>query len=370
MKNSEPKNILVIKLCCIGDLVFLLPSLRAIKSTYPEAKLTYLSSSWIKELVEQIVYVDNIIVYDAPFLKNSFYKKIISTINLCLELRSKKFDTTFIFHRNAFFSLFCWLAGIKQRYGFNNKLSIFLTDGAKFDSNKYEAERYLDVISMFGIKSENKNGEFEPSELNIKLVNKKLLEYSVKENDILIGIIPGGGENPGTSMSIKRWEPENYSDLCEKILANSDNKIVLLGSNTDKNLCEDIKRYVKLYQDRILNLAGEFSLGELPALLKRCNSVIGVDTGPVHIASAVGAKTLFLFGPSDPRLVAPKNSKSGYIWKQVYCSPCYTPDSVTQKKNFVGNTFVCRTGTHECMKNISVEEVYQKFKYLQDENTN
>lgn len=367
MKNNEPKNILVIKLCCIGDLVFLLPTLQAIKSSYPKVKLTYLCSSWIKELVEQVSYVDEIIVYDAPFQKKQFLKNISSTIKIFSEIRSKKYDTSFIFHRDPLFSLFCWLAGIKQRYGFKNKLSFLLNDDAKFDSNKYEAKRYLDVISKFGIKTENKHGEFEPSELNIKLVNEKLLEYSVKENDTLIGIIPGGGENPGTSMSIKRWYPEKYSDLCKKILENSDNKIILVGNDSDKSLCEAIKRDVGIAQIRIIDLAGKFSLGELPALFKRCGLVIGVDTGPVHIANAVGVKTLFLFGPSDPRLVAPINNKSHYIWKRVHCSPCYTPDSVTQKKNFIGNAFVCRTGTHECMKNISVEEVYQKFKFLQDD---
>ncbi|MDI6803211.1 MAG: glycosyltransferase family 9 protein [Bacteroidota bacterium] len=370
MKNNDPKKILVIKLCCIGDLVFLLPALRDIKNTYPQAKLTYLCSSWIKELVEQVSYVDDVIVYDAPFLKKSFIKKIQSTIKLFFEIRSKKIDVVFIFHRNALFSLFCWLAGIKQRLGFENKLSFLLTDEVNFDSTKFEAERYLDVIAKFGIKSADEPGEFEPSELNIKLVNEKLFKYSLKENDSLIGIIPGGGENPGTSMSIKRWYPENYSDLCGQILANGDYKIILVGSTSDKDLCEGIRGNAKFYKDRIINLAGEFSLGELPALLKRCNLVIGVDTGPAHIANAVGVKTLFLFGPSDPRLVAPKNSKSLYIWKQVECCPCYTPDTVIQKKNFVGNIFVCRTGTHECMKNILVDEVYLSFRYLQDKNNN
>lgn len=370
MKKNKPNKILVIKLCCIGDLVFLLPSLRAIKNTYPDAELAYLCSSWIKELVEQVSDVDEIIVYDAPFLKKSLIKKIQSTIKLFFDIRSKKFDTVFIFHRNILFSVFCWLAGIKQRLGFENKLSFLLTDEVKFDSTKYEAERYLDVISKFGISERGETAELAPSELNIMLVNEKLLKYSLKDTDTLIGIIPGGGENPGTSMSIKRWYPENYSKLCEQILANSDYKIVIFGSGSDKNLCEDIKRDVKLYQNRIINLAGEFSLGELPAFLKRCNLVIGVDTGPVHVASAVGVKTLFLFGPSDPRLVAPNISKSFFIWKQVHCSPCYTPDSVIQKKNYVGNVFVCRTGTHECMKNISVDEVFQKFKYLNDKNTN
>ncbi len=360
MKKNEPNKILVIKLCCIGDLVFLLPSLRAIKSSYPNAKLIYLCSSWIKELVDQVSYVDEIIVYDGPFLKNSFLKKIISTLNLFFEIRSKKFDVVFIFHRNALFSLFCWLAGIKHRLGFENKLSFLLTNEVKFNSTKYEADRYLDVIAKHGIGSTAENAELVPSELNVKKVNEKLLEFSINEKDNLIGIFPGGGENPGTSMSIKRWYPENYSELCIRILANSDSKIILLGNNNDNNLCEDIRSDVKFYQDRIVNLAGKFSLGELPALLKRCSFVIGVDTGPLHIASVVGAKTLFLFGPSDPRLVAPKTSNSIFIWKQVHCSPCYTPDSVTQKKNFVGNTFVCRTGTHECMKNITVDEVYQK----------
>ena len=109
-----------------------------------------------------------------------------------------------------------------------------------------------------------------------------------------------------------------------------------------------------------------------PELISVCNYFISGDTGPLHIAAAFGVSTLSLFGPSDPRLVAPENSdeskaKHMYIWSHPECSPCYTPETAINKKHSMywkGNNFICWTGTNECIKNISIEEVFNELKYM------
>ena len=101
-------------------------------------------------------------------------------------------------------------------------------------------------------------------------------------------------------------------------------------------------------------------------LISICKIFVSGDTGPLHIASAFGVNTISLFGPSDPRLVAPvtKNvddSENIYIWKKPECSPCYTPETaidMSNSKYWRGNKFICYMGEHVCMKSITVEEVF------------
>jgi lipopolysaccharide heptosyltransferase II len=360
---SNYKKILIVKLCCIGDAVFITPLLRGLRSSFPSAEISYLASGWIKNIVEQVHYVDRVITYDAPF-KNGMLCKLKDTINLIKELRKNKYDVVIIGHRNPFFSIVGLLAGINVRVGFSSKYCWLLTHTTKFDPSSYEIDRYLNLLKLLGIKYESQRTEIHPLEDEIKLVKEKLVEYNIGEKCKIVGLFPGGGENPGTSMSIKRWDLDSYVELSKLILKNSSSVIFLLGGNDDERLNKSIETKIGTLEARVFNLTGKFGLRSLPALLQRCSVVVGGDSGPVHIAAAVGTPTIFLFGPSDPRLVAPKNSNSVYLWKQVSCSPCYTPTTVQDKKNFDGKTFFCWTGTKECLESISVGEVYNTLTSL------
>jgi ADP-heptose:LPS heptosyltransferase len=112
-----------------------------------------------------------------------------------------------------------------------------------------------------------------------------------------------------------------------------------------------------------------FSLREMVALGSRCILFIGGDSGPTHLIAATGAPTISLFGPTDPRLVAPRGKQQIYLWKQPPCAPCYTPETVIQRQYFKGKTFICHTGTLECMKLLTVDEVWDvAMKFLSSDN--
>lgn len=351
----QPSRILIIKLCCIGDVIFLTPTLRALRQALPDAHIAFLGSSWVKDVLANVPYIDQTILFDAPY-RESKLQRLRETFQFVLQLRRECFDTIIVAHRTPVFATLGWLAGIKTRVGFSDKPSRFLTRAVPFDANRYEVNRYLDLVSTLGIESSDTTTHLAPRAEDIASVAQKLTACGIEKDAPLVGLFPGGGENPGTSMPIKRWYPENYAALCRRLAASHAGAITLLGGPTDKELNASIQSSVS--ELNTINLAGEFSLRELPALMQRCRVVVGGDTGPLHMAAAVGTPTVFLFGPSDPRLVAPTQPNSVYLWKQPPCSPCYTPDSVMNKSNFNGKDFGCRTGTHECLRDLGVEDVY------------
>jgi ADP-heptose:LPS heptosyltransferase len=179
-----------------------------------------------------------------------------------------------------------------------------------------------------------------------------------------IGVLAGGGDNPGTSMHIKRWDLQNYADLSKRLLDEFPVSLFLLGGVSERELNDDLIELIGVSPGRLTNLAGRVPLAMLPAFLQRMKCVIGGDSGPLHLAAAVGTPTVILFGPSDPRLVAPLQKNSVHVWKRVHCSPCYTPETVLQKKYLVGNKFVCWTGTRECLNSLTVEEVYDVMRKM------
>lgn len=350
----HPQNILVMKLCCLGDLIFLTPTLRALHNAFPESRITMLISKWVEPIVQCMPYVDDYIVFDAPY-SGTPSQKVTSTLTLIGELRKRRFDLILLGHRNRFFAILSALTGAKTRAGFGNQL--LLTHSAEFDPTIHEVDRYLSIIDKLGIERSGTETELLPNKNDREYVTELLAERKARTDRMLIGVFPGGGENPGTSMVIKRWYPQYYAELINRLIAQFDCEVVLIGSKTEWELAEFIRGSVK-NAGNVFNLAGKPNLRQLIALEARCSLFIGGDSGPTHIAAAVGTPSVMLFGPSDPRLVAPRGAHHRYAWKQPTCSPCYTPVSALDKKNMKGKEFVCWTGTHECMKNMSIEHVF------------
>lgn len=164
-------------------------------------------------------------------------------------------------------------------------------------------------------------------------------------------------------MIIKRWGPERYAKLILSLYTELHLAPMMLGGKTDRKTIEEIVGMLPS-EIPILNAVDVGGLGEVCGFLKRCSVVIGGDTGPVHMAAALGVPSVMIFGPSDPRLVAPFGDIHRSVWKRVPCSPCYTPSSVLNKSNYEGNNFVCWTKTHECLTLIGVEEVITAVKQV------
>lgn len=349
---EDVKKILVVKLCCFGDIVFITPALCALRARFPNAEITLLYSDWVKDLIPYLPYIDKSIKIKNPFEKNRL-KLLFNGFMILKKLRKEKFDMAFLGHRNDLFGLLLKASGIKYRLGFSG--TKHLNYQAEFNSNIKESKRYLKILEKVGIFDcdETLLLKRKKSKAELKQIN------GFKQDDFIIGIFPFGGINPGTEMDIKRWALHKYFELAAKIKAEfHGSKIIIFeGKLPGEYIKTEIDKDIKIDKIDI-------------DLISMCDIFISNDTGPLHIASGFGVHTFGIYGPSDPNLVAPESVNSVIhknIWLNIACSPCYTPETARDKSNhkyWRDNKFICYMNDNACLRDLTVEFVYEEFRKL------
>lgn len=272
IEPDKIKNILVIRDDRFGEFLLNIPALRAIKETYPRAKLSLLVSPYVKELAGYIPYVDEVISYAAEGIS----------------LKKRKFDIAIMLNPSKKFNIATFLAGIPVRVGYNRKWGFLLNkkmEDKKCLGVKHEIEYNLELVGLIGAKTEDKS-----LGLNVKpeIINNLLNSSGIVNSDILIAV------HPFTSDPIKQWRQEYFIELANKLIAEFNLKVIIIGGRG-----EDSRPYDNL-NNRIINLVGKTTLVELAALLKRSVLLISADSGPVHLACCVGTPVIAIFRDDIP----------------------------------------------------------------------
>ncbi|MBI5048547.1 MAG: lipopolysaccharide heptosyltransferase II [Deltaproteobacteria bacterium] len=354
-------KILIIKLGAIGDLLMTTPAIRALKKAYPTTHISLLAGKSSKmtvngnQYIDELIECDDYIIYKARFLQKARY-----ALSLFYLLRKKKFDAVIVFHRDWRFNFFAFLCGIPERVGFDrNGEGRFLTKKVMVIGIKHNIDQYLEVVKAIGIHDDGRDMDFAISKEAENVADKMLQTGGVGKGDIVIGILAGGASNIKTDMPIKRWPLENYIELSNQMAADGC-KVILLGAESDRPNADAILKHVPEGLNRgrvshnILDLTGKTTLEETAAVMKRCNLIVAHDSGPMHLASAVGVPVISIFGPTDPREYYPLSPNSYYFWnvENIKCAPCYKDGEFPDCQNPI------------CMNAVTVEQVYQKIGEL------
>ncbi len=310
LRKSTPNKILVIKSGAIGDVLMTTPFLRALRKRFPTAEIDYLTSKESAEVLEGNKNISQVIAAESSdFHSLNLFKK-----NKLLKIiRRSQYDFCFILDKSQLANLFILFTGIPVRIGFDRFGEGFANNvNVKYGELKYEINYYLELSYLTGAK-EDKNKNLE---LNLTIEDKKFAEEIFKKNKIknAICIAPGGGKNPGVGIDSTRIWPEK--DFIELINMLKNSKVILIGGEKDKELCDRISKSITSeLRKKVLNLAGQTSLKESAAVMQKCSCVITNDAGPMHIASAVNKKVISIFGPTHPLRKAPLHKESKWIWK-------------------------------------------------------
>ncbi|MBS1493088.1 MAG: glycosyltransferase family 9 protein [Bacteroidetes bacterium] len=349
MPKQEIKNILIIKLCCLGDVVFFTPVIENLRTNYPGAKITLLAANWLKPLIPYLKFIDEVIYYEGPY-ESSGLKKVFNTIKTIFALRNNKYDLAVLGHRNNFYGLFAKLSGIKIRLGFNG--TKHLTHSVDFDKYTHTTDKNISMLEPLGLPMKNNGTSLK----RVKTKEEIKKEQGIPSDKKIIGIFPFGGINPGTDMDIKRLDFNNFVTVINNSANESSDNLVIVfeGRDSAEKINPDIK-----FTSNVIKKTIDIDL------ISICNVFVCGDTGPLHIAAAFGISTVAIFGPSDADFVKPLTSVNSsaehiLIWKKPYCSPCYNPVTAAQRDNpkyWQNGVFRCHTGTLECMKTITIEEV-------------
>jgi lipopolysaccharide heptosyltransferase II len=344
---SEPEGILLIKLCCIGDVLKTTPVLKALRERFPDARIGYLISPWAKDAILTNPHLDEIILFNAPFERNPL-KVFLETLSKLRKLR--KYEWAFVFHRSPKAAILARVAGIREIVGFVDKGdNRFLTVPVKFQHDNHEIERYVHLARAMGVEVKDKVPRIYLND-SLRDRARDLLKEAGLDGKPFVAIHPGGGKNPGKFMPIKRWFPDRFADLASTLTKDHGVNVLWVGGREDHDVVYEIEKKLSV---KTYSLVGKTTFLELAAVLEKSSLFLGGDSGPLHIAAAVGTKTVGIYGPSDPKLIAPPNANHWVVREDLPCSPCYVSESA--HKDFSR----CPIGTHECMKKITLKDVLE-----------
>jgi lipopolysaccharide heptosyltransferase II len=344
-KENNHKRILIFNVNWLGDVLFSTAAIRNIRYNFPDSFIACVIPSRCYYILEGNPHLDEIIIYD----EKDRHKSSLSKLSFVRTLKEKKFDKVFLLHRSFSRALICRLAGVPERIGYHTKKRGFLlTHKIKAPNPKamHRIDYYLYLLEKAGLKIEDRYPEFFIEDEAFKYVEDFLKKNTVKENDFLVAINPGGNWFP------KRWPQDYWASLADRLTEELGAKVMITGSYSDISLAKDIQASMKT---KPIIACGAFNLKQFGALCKRLDAFITADTGPLHIANTVGAKNIFaIFGPTSSLITGPYPSKNVFILqKDVNCKiPCY---EVKCKDN-------------RCMKAITPHEVIEKIKLLKVTN--
>ena len=347
---QPPTSILILKPCCLGDVLLATPVVAALRRAFPEARIDFGVGSWARPMVAGNPHLDGLL--DTGPVGSGAYS-LRDYLRLAQELRAGRYEICFVLDRSPLLSFLPFLAGVPNRVGLDSAGRGFSLTVPVPVSPKHEAELYLDTVRALGLKVERPRLEFYPSEEDRRRAEELLFVYPAlpKCQAPVVVMHPGGGANPGMTISAKRWPPERFAALADRFLAEGAH-VFLVGGPDDVEIAAWIKSAMPrsgTLRQAPADLTGRLSWGQLGALLECSDLFIGHDTGAMHLAVAAGVPVVALFGPSDPRLYGPYGGRSVALWHEVGCNPCF------QKGRWNEN---CRL--FKCIEAITVEEVWDK----------
>lgn len=321
------KDFLLLKPGAIGDLLHLTPVIRQLKKRYPKAGISILvSSQATKSIFVNNPYVDKIFVYE----KKGLHKKFIDFLNLCREIKKEGYDIILNFQRS---NLRLWFL-------------IFYLNAKKVLVYQKDEKKHAVINHLETLRALNIDLNLDDIALDLFLDNESEIfaENFFKLNNMVDKKVIA--LNPGASHSVNRWSVTHFASLINLVENNSTLKVILIGGREDLHLAEEI---IKISESKdVINLVGKINLLELGSILKRCKILVTGDTGPMHIATAVGTKVIALFGAADPKRTGPVGNGHIVIQaKDVKCVPC-------RKRKCKNSHYL------ECMKKITPEDVFNK----------
>jgi ADP-heptose:LPS heptosyltransferase len=302
-KTGKIDKILLIKFGNIGDVIMTVPAIRAVRKKFPDAKITILTSNRTCGLYEQYSYIDKVInegfVEDKSFFEN-FILTLIGALKLAGKIRKENFDLVIDLETYSTFSAcLSFVSGAGIRAGIDFKSSfrgkLYTHSMSYIKENRHELDTFLELVSLIGAKTTNKETEIKISKNDMKYADNLMKNLPNRKT---IAVHSGG--NP--DWPIKRWPEKNFSELIEFLIKKYRANIILIGSKDEKEMNEELKNRI---DGKIINVAGKTSINQLASLLSKCDFFVGNDSAPMHIAAAVKTKTIGIMTCVNPKRWGP-----------------------------------------------------------------
>ena len=294
------KNILVINLAFIGDVILTTPAIRALHERFPDARITMMTVPLTESVAGMNPYVDEVLVYD----KKGREKGLFGMLRMAARLRRYRFDLAVCMNFAVRGAVVAWLARIPNRFGYDIQYGgIFLTRTASPDRSqaKHEVLNHLDFLRTFGCSTQDSELAFQiPADVECSFAEKSRLLRLTEAQRCLV-VCPCG------RVRRRSLSAETTAEFIRSFSATAEAApIYLIGGAQDLAYLSQIAHMAELDDSHIL--AGRFTLQEIAVLLRNAAAIVSVDTGPAHIAQAVHCPTVEIFSTGDPRIWGPRGA--------------------------------------------------------------
>jgi len=365
------KKILVIRYRFIGDTVLTIPFLRNLRRAYPDAQIDMLVGPVSGDVLLDCPYIDNLIYFDTtrkhkyenPTAKNELQKlptkqssasafftpasqeKRKTFWSYVKLLRQNKYDKAYVLKRSFSSAALAFLAGIKQRIGFDTEnRGILLTKKILYVKNRHEIECFLDVLKADDIYVRDNHLENWISKKSEEKIQEILSNYDFSDKQKALVHATSGNIN-------KQWSIENFAKIITHLSNEKNIRVFFTGTAKDSEIYEKILSLIAPeLQNKPINLCGKLSIQDSTALINKMDFVVGSDSGTLHIAASLNIPVIGIYGPMNPK----KWSAWGEIHKPVYldmpCIPCDLRKKCEQD--------------YACIKNITPEMVINEIESL------
>ncbi len=321
----------------LGDAMMMTPSVTALHQLYPQAHIAVVTKTSLVDVWSANPHISEIIQLPQSRSTRNIYQ-------FSQSLREKKFDLGILFTNSISSTLELAWAKIPYRLGTPNGIRRLLLTHAVCPNSpaQHTVEQYLELVRYLGDVPQIPDMYFPISDESRKSAEKLLQENNITSSDKMIGINPGAAF--GTA---KRWLPERFIELANELAKESNTKIVLFGGKEES---QDIQKMADSIKPKAINLAEKTTLGELGACISRCNLFVTNDSGPMHIASALGVPMVAIFGSTNLKSTGPiGKGKIEIVQNPPECAPCLLRECPID---------------HRCMTSITTNAVFQACKNL------
>jgi lipopolysaccharide heptosyltransferase II len=345
------RRILVIRLDLLGDLVNSMPAVAALHERFPLARITMLTLPYTAAIPRQFAFVDEVLTFDPRTLRvpRNWLRPgtLGNTLALALALRRARYDLCLSLY-GPVAGIWAFVSGARRRIGYAGEARAALfTDplpGGRFDRREHEVRWDLRLAAAAGASPAYRAPTLQVWPEAAARMTERLVALGVGPGDRVIGI-HGGAVNG----SAKRWPATHWAALADRLIASHRVRIVLTGSANERSISESIRSRMR---ETPIVLTGETDIDELLAVLARCDLVLSGDSGPLHLAVALGRPAVALYGPTDPATYGPSPGPGQdviVLRRGLPCSPCYTLHATAE----------CPYGQPACMIDMTVGEVFE-----------
>lgn len=305
------RNILVRATNWVGDAVMSVPALQALREQFPEARISVLARPWVASLYEREPFCDELIPYEAPRGWHGLREKW----HVASRLRERAFDCTILF-QNAFeAAALARFARIPVRIGYSRDsrgwlLTHSIRTPTAGETPRHQRFYYLELLKRAGLI------ENYPLDQPIRLSGRQTCRSAEFQGGV-IGVSPGAAYG-----GAKRWLPERFAEAAVQLARERGASVSIFGSQEEIDICERVRQAVETEGVRCANFAGKTSLREFIDMAAGCDLFLTNDSGPMHIASALGVPTVAIFGATDESATGPTGLHTKIVRVNVECSPC------------------------------------------------